>query len=891
MALAPGTKLGPYEIVSLLGSGGMGDVYRARDPRLGRDVAIKILPSAYASDPDRLRRFEHEARAAAALNHPNIVTVYSVEKSDGVVFLTMEVIEGRSLASAIPKNGFSVNELLTIVIPLVDAVAAAHEKGITHRDLKPANIMIGPGGRIKVLDFGLAKLIDPTLGTAATTMPASPSTAEGRIVGTVAYMSPEQAAGKAIDSRTDLFSLGVILYEMATGLKPFKGNNSVSILSSILKDTPTSVTDLNHALPSELGRITRRCLVKDPARRYQTAADLRNELEELKQDLDSGALVASRGAAPVAPSISSPRWKWVAAIIALAVVSAAAYAWLRPRQTDNRPTGGGERVFTQLTTQPGREQFPSLSPDGKWIVYDGNQAGNSDIYLQSVGGQNPINLTKDSPDDDTQPAFSPDGETIAFRSERQGGGIFVMGRTGESVRRITNNGYTPAWSPDGTQLVFATKQPNVFAMASCELWILTLASGERRRLSDMDGIQPSWSPHGHRIAYWTVAAKGRPTGQRDIYTIAAEGGTPVPVTSDAAIDWNPVWAPDGRYLYFASNRGGSMNLWQVAIDERSGRVLGQPEPLTTPSAFAGHLSVSADGRRVVYTSFQRTAPIQKASFDPVSGAITANPLTVVGGSRFLSSVAPSPDGQWLAYYVIGNQLDILISRSDGTGERELTHDPANDRNPTWSRDGRQIAIYSNRSGKGQIWSIKPDGSELRQLTFAPEGLQSDDIWSPDGLRMVYIGDGADADRMFVFEPARPWKDQKPQSFSRVIEPGVRFNPSAWSPDGKELLGDAESPIGSFNFSFGGVFTYSFASGRFSRLSDTGQSWAWLNDSRRVLFSHQGRLFVVDTISKKSREILSVAPDGFGSVTTSADNRTLYFTRETQQGDIWLMTFK
>ena len=248
MSLAPGTHLGPYEIVSLLGTGGMGEVYRARDPRLGRDVAIKVLPSAFADDAERLRRFEQEARAAAALNHPNIVTVYSVEKSDGVLFLTMEVVEGRSLALAIPKGGFAIDELLTIAIPLADAVAAAHEKGITHRDLKPANIMIGAAGhagRVKVLDFGLAKLIDPGLATAgASTMPAGPSTAEGRIVGTVAYMSPEQAAGNAIDSRSDLFSLGVILYEMATGQKPFKGDTGVSVLSSILKDTPVSVTDL-----------------------------------------------------------------------------------------------------------------------------------------------------------------------------------------------------------------------------------------------------------------------------------------------------------------------------------------------------------------------------------------------------------------------------------------------------------------------------------------------------------------------------------------------------------------------------------------------------------------------------------------------------------------------
>ena len=617
--------------------------------------------------------------------------------------------------------------------------------------------------------------------------------------------------------------------------------------------------------------------MKDPSRRYQTAADLRNELEELKHELDSGALVAA-DATPGSSRFSIP-WRSIAILLALA--SAAAFAWLRLRSTD-RPSALPERLFTQLTTQSAREQFPSISPDGKWIVYNGNQAGNSDIYLQSIGGQNPINLTKDSPDDDTQPAFSPDGERIAFRSERQGGGIFVMGRTGESVRRITDNGYTPAWSPDGTQLVFATAPPNVFRVGFSDLWAVMLASGHRRRLSDVKGIQPSWSPHGHRIAYWTLFREGA-SGQRDIDTIPAEGGTPVPVTSDAALDWNPVWSPDGGHLYFASNRGGSMNVWRVAIDEQSGQVLSQPEPLTTPSALAGHLSVSADGRRVVYASFERTAPIQTVPFDPVSGTITATPVTVVGGTRFLSWVAPSPDGHWLAYYSIGNQMDLLISRSDGTGERELTHDPANDRYPSWSPDGRQIALLSNRSGKNQIWSIKPDGSDLRQLTFAPDGVMSKANWSPDGSRIVYLGGASDDDKMFVFEPAKPWTAQTSQHFSRVVEPGVLFFPTGgWSPDGKRLLGDVLP---------GGVFTYSFASGQFTRLTRIGQSWGWLNDSRRALFTQGGRLFIVDAVSKATQELLSVAPDDFDSVALSPDNRTLYFTREIQRGDIWLMTFK
>ena len=251
----------------------MGEVYRARDPRLGRDVAMKILPPAMAGDPERLRRFEQEARAAAALNHPNIVTVHSVEQADDLHFLTMELVEGDSLADRIPRDGLALDRLLEIVVPLADAVGAAHARGVVHRDLKPANVMVTPEGRVKVLDFGLAKL-KPLGGATDLTTGAAPTlTGEGRLLGTVAYMSPEQAEGREVDHRSDIFSLGVLLYELATGQRPFKGDSSLSLLSSILRDTPPPMTDLKPAFPPELARIVRRCLAKDPGRRYQSAID------------------------------------------------------------------------------------------------------------------------------------------------------------------------------------------------------------------------------------------------------------------------------------------------------------------------------------------------------------------------------------------------------------------------------------------------------------------------------------------------------------------------------------------------------------------------------------------------------------------------------------------
>ena len=365
----------------------MGEVYRARDTKLNRLVALKLLPSSAASDTERRERFEREAQAVAALNHPGIVTIHSVEQADGQFFLTMELVEGRSLADAMPPEpGCRSSDLLKIAIPVADAMAAAHQKGITHRDLKPANIMLGEGehdGRVKVLDFGLAKLAEtPTAAAGATSLPTAlptkPITGEGRILGTVAYMSPEQAEGKPIDARSDLFSLGVILYEMATGQRPFTGDTSISIISSIVKDTPKSVTELNPALPRDLGRIIRRALSKDLERRYQTAKDLRNDLEELKASFDSGELLTSTmtsGSFPVGAGGAAARNRGMAiaaGIVALALAGGIIYLLITRRAQPAASATAAPSVqdlqITQLTTS-GIAARPVISPDGKYVAY------------------------------------------------------------------------------------------------------------------------------------------------------------------------------------------------------------------------------------------------------------------------------------------------------------------------------------------------------------------------------------------------------------------------------------------------------------------------------------------------------------------------------------------
>src|SRR6266496_2142321 len=501
-----GTTLHHYRIIRPLGRGGMGEVYAAEDTRLNRIVALKVLPLMTAADPERLGRFQREAKAIAALNHPNVVTIYSVEEADGVPFLTMELIEGKPLDVLIPKHGMKLAALLEFAVPLTDAVSVAHQRGIVHRDLKPSNIMVGDDRRLKVLDFGLAKLSQETVGDAAAeTATIEQLTARHGVMGTASYMSPEQAEGRPVDHRSDIFSLGILLYEMATGTRPFRGESPMSILSAIIKDAPAPAVDVNPGVPLELDRVIRRCLAKDPARRYQSAVDLRNDLEDLKH-----AHPAERrafGARRVTQGLVG--------VVILAVAITATVLLSRRGRDDRGPSA----TFTTLTSMPGREWFPSLSPDGKWVVYGAEMEGNFDIFLQSVSGSNPVNLTKDSVADDDMPAFSPDGEHIAFRSSREGGGIFVMGRTGEAVRRVTRSGFNPAWSPDGSELLFTSGRMDVNPQNSegqSELWVVRAAGGEPRRLNEGDATQPSYSPHRRRIAFARRGGTGR---KSDIWTM------------------------------------------------------------------------------------------------------------------------------------------------------------------------------------------------------------------------------------------------------------------------------------------------------------------------------------------------------------------------------------
>jgi Tol biopolymer transport system component len=462
-----------------------------------------------------------------------------------------------------------------------------------------------------------------------------------------------------------------------------------------------------------------------------------------------------------------------------------------------------------------------------------------------------------------------------------------MGRTGESVRRITRAGFKPTWSPDGSFLAYTTENVELNPLntqGQSELWIVNVASGETKRMRAGDAVLASWSPHGHRIAHTRRLGDGR---QRDIWTTSSTTGESAPVTTDTANDWGPAWSPDGRYLYFASDRGGSMNLWRVAIDEQTGKARGAPEPVTTPAPFLAHVTFSRDGSRLAYSSVAQTRNVQKLAFDPKAGTPIGEPAWVTSGSRLWANPDPSPDGQWVAFYSSAPNETLYVARPDGSGVRQMTSAATViDRVPRWSPDSKWIAYFSNRSGTYQVWKIRPDGSERQQLTEAGDDVRYP-TWSPDGLRMAVsvIGKTAAEGQVYIFDPNRLWKEQTPQALPALQNPRTLFIVNSWSPDGERLVGQAGSNPQ-------GIVTYSLRSGVFDRLTDFGEFPVWFPDSRHVLFVSGGRdFYVLDTRARSTRKVFSVERDVLGPPQLSRDGREAYFSRRVTEGDLWLLTFE
>jgi Tol biopolymer transport system component len=799
-----GQTISHYRVLRRLGSGGMGEVYEAHDLMLGRHVAIKFLSSAREQSRDSVLRFEREARAASALNHPHICTIHDFGLQDAQPFIVMELLDGQSLRDCLKSAPLGLPVLIELAIQIADALQAAHTAGIIHRDITPANIFATESGGAKVLDFGLAKLTPEKDVSAGLDRGEADDTHEdfltspGAALGTMAYMSPEQARAEPLDHRTDLFSFGCVLYEMAAGQRAFQGRSSALVFEAILHATPVAPLRINPALPEALDRLILKSLEKDPALRYQSAREMKADLLRIARTLQAGlaepaaqAPELGRASQPSSgrPStsttpVSAPpestarlriaRWWLVAAVVVVA--AAAGYRWVR--QAPDEPVWTSPR---QLTSESVPDMEPALSPDGNTVAFTSDDGGASRVWLADAHTGARVRLTQDARDE-RSPAWYPDGSAVAFVADHEGRpAVWKAPRMpGSRPVLVIENAEEPAVSPDATTLAFVRSNP----AGEPRIAVASLPAVNDARVVTGDGPEfglwehrtPAWAPDGRSLCY---------RGQRDLFIVpvspGGQPGRPRRLTTDDERDEDPVWSSDGQSVLFTSMRENMRALWSVSA------LGGAPKRLTLGAGPERHPTLSRDGNTLVYsavlvdpnivihdlqtgkeTSFGGNRDDEIPAFLPdMSGVVFVSdradgfrlwvqPLTagVRAGDAWkltdqagsVANPAVSPDGRFVAYYrVFEGQRDIWIVPSVAGPALPFTNDPATDVHPAWSPDGSRIAFVSNRSGTYHVWVAgvrdgRPAGAPS-QITTGSQECRAP-AWSPDGRSIAFVAPAA-----------------------------------------------------------------------------------------------------------------------------------------------------
>lgn len=850
----PEARFGPYEIVDLIGVGGMGEVYRARDTRLDRTVALKVLTATAADKHNARARFEREARAISSLSHPHICAVYDVGHEGDVDYIVMEYLQGESLSTRLSRRGLRFDHALQYAVQTASALAEAHRAGIVHRDLKPGNVMLTPSGA-KLLDFGLAKRLveEPPLGgTTSDTV-----TVEGQLVGTLPYMAPEQVEGKEADARSDIFSFGAMLHEMLTHQRAFDGNQA-HLIAAIISSEPPPPSTLQPRCPPELDHLVARCLAKDPSERWQSADDLLLEL---------------KWAAARAPAVESPRRHslrvlgWAAGT---AAVSALVAVFLLRTRDDGLPNGASR----QVTMSSGWESTPAVSPDGGLIAYTSDESGNPDIWIVDARGGNAIRLT-DDPGADTDPAWLPDGSALLFTSNRGGrSALWRVLRFGGAASLVVPDAEDAAVSSDGTQIAFARPGPT----GERRIWTARMGEPTQARMltREREGLwdhrHPAFSPDGRAICY---------DAQRDLWMVRLDGsGAARRLTTDDEHDVEPAWSADGRFVYFSSLRGGAHALWRIPSAG------GAPQRLTLGTGPERHPSLSRDGKRMVYSTFSGYLEL------------VLHDLRTRRESRLagLGAMSPSwtPDGHNLVFASarIGGRFDLWIQplqaeRAAGP-PRRLTDQPGSVAHPTVSPDGRWVAYYRVAAGQRDIWTVPVAGGPAIRFTDDPAA-DIHPAWSPHGNEIAFASERGGASRIWI----APVKDGHPVDPPRRLTSGTVDKAPAWSPDGKWIAYIGVAPDGATDVRI----TDASGSGEPRMLSTEGKADRVLWDARSQALYVSGRWDAWVSVRKyllNSGWIVLDPPLRFGQnadlveFDISRDGHVVAFGRDALRGDIWTL---
>ncbi len=774
MPLYPGARLGPYEILSPLGAGGMGEVYLARDTRLGREVAIKVLPDALDAAPQRVMRFEREARSASALNHPNIVTIYEIGSCGSVHYIAMELVKGEPLRAILLEGPLPVRRLLRVGIQIAEGLAKAHAAGIVHRDLKPENVMVTEEDHVKILDFGLAKLTQPDSSGNGPPQ-ALTATQEGAVVGTVGYMSPEQATGASVDYRSDQFSFGSILYEMATGSPAFQRASAPQTLAAVIQDEPEPIATRNPGIPAPLRWTVQRCLAKEARTRYASTEDLARELVTIRDNLSEAT--GAPGVLPAAPAPAPRRRGWILAAIAAAILLALGIVGWRLRELDyfwKNPLAGAR--FTRLTDWEGSEFDAAISSDGKFVAFVSKQAGSVDAWVMQVGSKEVLNLSKGlfpvlSGNVHRNLGFSGDDahlwiDVSGIGSTGNLSDVWLVPTIGGNPHPFLPGAVSVAWSPDRARLVYNTTD------RAQAMFVADRNGASKKQISlgepGMSNNYPVWSPDGHFIYF----ARGFTTPwDMDIWRIPSDSGAAERMTSHHSRVAYPAFLDERTLMYTASRPDGSgSGLYAMDIDRRISHAVS--------FGLEDYVSVaaSADRRRLVATvanptSHLWTAPITDHVVD--EGAVSRFSLPAVraaaprfgpGQVLFLSSkggadslwsfkdgaatelwrgsegavaAAPaiSPDGARICFVVRREQRGHLyVMAADGTGSGRIAESLDAREAPSWSPDGRWIAVAASEGNEQPLFKVPVDGGAPVRLVG---GVNLNPVWSPDSRFIVY----------------------------------------------------------------------------------------------------------------------------------------------------------
>jgi serine/threonine protein kinase/Tol biopolymer transport system component len=764
-----GRSISHYRVLEKLGEGGMGIVYKARDTHLDRLVAIKVLPAASVADPDRKKRFVQEAKLASSLNHPNIIHIYDIDTSEGADFIAMEYVTGRRLDQMVGRKGLPLKEALRIAIQVADALARAHAAGIVHRDLKPSNVMVTESGLAKVLDFGLAKLTEPATDQVAPTETTKPVTEEGAVVGTVGYMSPEQAEGKKVDARSDIFSFGSLLYEMLTGRRAFRRDSPMATLAAILREDPKPIGTILENPPAELERLIARCLRKDPERRAQNMADVRVALEELKEDSDSGKLPV-----PVRPRRHA--WAYVGLALILLALAVGTLAWLLRRPS--QPPGRSDWV--QVTNLPDSVSQPALSSDGRMLTFvrgPGTFVGPGQIYVKMLPDGEPVELTHDNVEK-MGPIFSPDGAEIAYTK--------VTANRWDTWVVPVLGGQPHLWLPNASGLGWTGKGRILFSEIKNNDIHMGIVAAEESRAGERDVYVPvdergmahrsSLSPDGK----WVLTVEMDRGRWLPCRLVPMDGGSrPRQVGPPQAGCTSVAWSPDGRWMYLNSSVGGAFHIWRERFPD------GQPEQITSGPSEEEGIAMAADGRSFI------TAVGQKQSSVWVHDLNGERQISLEGYSydpKF------TPDGKSLCYRILkgvsmtSDLSEVRIVDLDSGRNESLLPGIAVDGIPgrayDISPDGREIIVESpDREGKTRLWLAPLDrSSPPRQI---PGVIGEQPLFGPGGE--IFFR-GSDRNPDFAYRVHEDGTGLRKASDQPIV--GL----SGISPDGQWLLSKVSGTI-------------------------------------------------------------------------------------------------